>query len=445
MQFGYVVTNSIFHNSTVGIFEIIFLKEKKKSHEDSTSGGLNLFSVSLTFGNSIGAVGGITEGISAMKFGKEFKTHLEDTIPEWRDKFLCYKPLKKLLKQNLPSITTAITDIPINLPLHLLQQPSSPQLLQAWFVRILNEELEKFNDFYVDKEEEFVIRFQGVVDENDMVLQLRLMRDTLVALTTFKELKERIECLKEKSSQGEVYTSDCEFSEEMMDIRKDLVTIHGEMVLLKNYSSLNFAGLVKILKKYDKRTGGLLRLPFTQLVLRQPFFTTEPLTRLVHECEENLELLFPLQAEVIQSTPPPENQSRPPVDSATNALPEASSTLGDETVYIYRSTLAAMRAIKGLQKASSTSNPFSFSSLFSNQDGDGTGAVTAENSAANSPATLQNEESVGKEETDSVPPNLSQKNDDIGLRWIVVKFEHHIRNPIPSILTIVNCKKTFRS
>jgi hypothetical protein len=29
----------------------------------------------------------------------------------------------------------------------------------------------------------------------------------------------------------------------MMDIRKDLVTIHGEMVLLKNYSSLNFAGI----------------------------------------------------------------------------------------------------------------------------------------------------------------------------------------------------------
>jgi SPX domain protein involved in polyphosphate accumulation len=37
-----------------------------------------------------------------MKFGKEFKTHLEETLPEWRDKFLCYKPLKKLLKQ-LPS------------------------------------------------------------------------------------------------------------------------------------------------------------------------------------------------------------------------------------------------------------------------------------------------------------------------------------------------------
>jgi len=95
-----------------------------------------------------------------MKFGKEFKTHLEETIPEWRDKFLCYKPLKKLLKHHLPSTTTTVATTPINLPLHLLQQPSSPQLLQAWFVRILNEELEKFNDFYVDKEEEFVIRFQ---------------------------------------------------------------------------------------------------------------------------------------------------------------------------------------------------------------------------------------------------------------------------------------------
>jgi len=39
-------------------------KEKKESHEDSTSGGFNPFSVSLTLGNSIRAVGGRTGGIS---------------------------------------------------------------------------------------------------------------------------------------------------------------------------------------------------------------------------------------------------------------------------------------------------------------------------------------------------------------------------------------------
>lgn len=212
----------------------------------------------------------------------------------------------------------------------------------------------------------------------------------------------------------------------MMDIRKDLVIIHGEMVLLKNYSSLNFAGivvtssisfyymdlsvskpflhfcligLVKILKKYDKRTGGLLRLQFTQLVLRQPFFTTESLTRLVHECEANLELLFPLEAEVIESTTQGEPNS--PSNNTANHSLDASSTLGEGTLDIYRSTLAAMKAIRGLQKASSTYNPLSFSALLKNQDDD-SGAVTAENSASNTSATLQKGEEADKEDAQSV-------------------------------------------
>lgn len=48
--------------------------------------------------------------------------------------------------------------------------------------------------------------------------------------------------MKEKSWKNGNFTSESEFSDEMMTIRKDFVTIHGEMVLLKNYSSLNFAG-----------------------------------------------------------------------------------------------------------------------------------------------------------------------------------------------------------
>ncbi|XWS32897.1 hypothetical protein CRYUN_Cryun22dG0030300 [Craigia yunnanensis] len=117
--------------------------------------------------------------------------------------------------------------------------------------------------------------------------------------------------MKESSGKGGVFASESEFSEEMMDIHKDLVTIHGEMVLLKNYSALNFAG-------------GLLRLQFTQLVLHQPFFTIESLTRLVHECEANLELLFPLEAEVIESTP--HGEPDPPSNNTANHSQEASST-----------------------------------------------------------------------------------------------------------------------
>ncbi|KAI6700538.1 hypothetical protein NL676_014862 [Syzygium grande] len=144
-------------------------------------------------------------------YKREFTTHLEETLPEWRDKFLCYKPLKKLLKRFPPS-SSAAAAADASLPPHLDLAPDpdpnpNPNRggpdpgddvgrgggggndavggalvdLQEWFVSILNEELDKFNDFYVDKEEEFVIRFQ--------------------------ELKERIEQVKEKSSKAGTSTS----------------------------------------------------------------------------------------------------------------------------------------------------------------------------------------------------------------------------------------------
>ncbi|KAG6492683.1 hypothetical protein ZIOFF_047648 [Zingiber officinale] len=52
-------------------------------------------------------------------------------------------------------------------------------------------------------------------------------------------------------------------------------------------------GLVKILKKYDKRTGALIRQPFIEKVLQQPFFTTDLLYKLVKECVTMLDHLFP--------------------------------------------------------------------------------------------------------------------------------------------------------
>lgn len=273
-----------------------------------------------------------------MKFGKDFRTHLEETMPEWRDKFLRYKPLKKLIKHHLPQEPVVFPDGWVG--------------LEEWFVRILDVELNKFNDFVLDKEEEFIIRLQ--------------------------ELKERIQRV--RASQNGALSSKREFDEDMFEIRKAYVTIHGEMVLLKNYSSLNFAGLVKILKKYDKRTGALLSLPFTQRALHQPFFTTEPLTRLVRECEDNLDLLFPMEAEVVESCQPEKAES----SNCTTNNPEASSAQ-DDTEDVFRSTLAAMKAIQQLRKASSTYSPLSLAQFFHGNDNEnGSGIVTDDNSASNS-------------------------------------------------------------
>ncbi|XP_019239346.1 PREDICTED: SPX domain-containing protein 2-like [Nicotiana attenuata] len=54
-----------------------------------------------------------------------------------------------------------------------------------------------------------------------------------------------------------------------------------------------WAGLAKILKKYDKKTGGLLRLPYIQKVLQQPFYITDLISKLVKECESTINSVFP--------------------------------------------------------------------------------------------------------------------------------------------------------
>jgi SPX domain protein involved in polyphosphate accumulation len=73
-----------------------------------------------------------------MKFGKRLKSQIEESLPEWRDKFISYKDLKKLLRG-------------------ISADNPSPQA-EAEFIQFLNMEIEKFNTFFLEQEEEFVIR-----------------------------------------------------------------------------------------------------------------------------------------------------------------------------------------------------------------------------------------------------------------------------------------------
>ncbi|KAH1252831.1 SPX domain-containing protein 2 [Glycine max] len=158
-----------------------------------------------------------------MKFWKILKSQIEQTLPEWRDQFLSYKDLKKQLKVMCPK--DALT----------------PPCLDAdelnHFLGLLELEIDKFNGFFVDKEEEYIIKW--------------------------KELQDRVARAIDSNA-------------ELMSLGREIVDFHGEMII----------------KKYDKRTGALLRLPFIQEVLNQPFFKIDVLNKLVKECEVILSILF---------------------------------------------------------------------------------------------------------------------------------------------------------
>ncbi|XP_030553057.1 SPX domain-containing protein 1-like [Rhodamnia argentea] len=268
-----------------------------------------------------------------MKFGKSLSNQIEVTLPDWRDKFLSYKELKRRLKSIHPRPGERLSKRPRRADAYAdsgccCLEPMLAEEVE--FVRLLEDELEKFNAFFVEKEEEYIIRL--------------------------KELQDRV-------AKSEY------ISAEMIKIRKEIVDFHGEMVLLENYSALNYTGLVKILKKYDKRTGALIRLPFIQKVLQQPFFTTDLLYKLVKECESMLDHLFPNNETPDSSVVSDANELYDRTASTSNGngnlfkvhkeLPEIKPM---ESLYM-KSTVSALRVLKEIRSKSSTVSVFSLPPL----------------------------------------------------------------------------------
>ncbi|VFQ77200.1 unnamed protein product [Cuscuta campestris] len=281
-----------------------------------------------------------------MKFGKSLSNQIEETLPEWRDKFLSYKDLKKRLKLIEPKGSAAAgSATPVDGDGRASKRPKLAGAgeaanwcgekgniteAEACFVKLLEEELEKFNTFFVEKEEEYIIRL--------------------------KDLQDRVGKAK-----------DC--SDEMINIRKEVVDFHGEMVLLENYSALNYTGLAKILKKYDKRTGTLLRLPFIQKVLQEPFFTTDLLYKLVKECEILIDRLFSFNEASRATGANDEPSTSIPTKSDGLLRAGAPKELAEieymESLFM-KSTLSALRVLKEIRSRSSTVSVYSLPPLQTN-------------------------------------------------------------------------------
>ncbi|XP_042016498.1 SPX domain-containing protein 3-like [Salvia splendens] len=224
-----------------------------------------------------------------MKFGKRLKQQMDQSLGDWRDKFLSYKELKKMV--NLISSKGALE-------------------YDAQFLNLLDHEIDKFNAFFIEQEEDFIIRH--------------------------KELQERISQVIHKWGPQ---PSHMEYKEEMTNIRKQIVNFHGEMVLLINYSNINYTGLGKIVKKYEKRTGGVLRVHFIERVWEQPFFTTDLISKLVKDCETTIETVLP-------------------PSTATGIFHEEEAAKA-----IFRNSVAALLSMQEMRRGSSTYSQFSLPPL----------------------------------------------------------------------------------
>ncbi|KAJ8643136.1 hypothetical protein MRB53_004884 [Persea americana] len=255
-----------------------------------------------------------------MKFDKLLRKLIKGTLPQWRDFFLSYKILKKQLKLMYPEAWEAANKRP-----RLADDVMTRE--EKDFIHLLEVEIEKLNSFFVDQEEEYIIR--------QKVLQDRAVN----ALSS---------------------------NEELMKLGKDIVDLHGEMVLLLNYSAFNYTGLVKILKKHDKRSGALIRQSFIEEVLQQPFYNTDSLNKLVKDCERLVDRLFPETEPLVDggSVDVKRNQVSTAIeDDGSLRLPKELAEIEYMESLYMKSTLAALKVLKEIRSGSSTVNESSSSPL----------------------------------------------------------------------------------
>ncbi|PIA65702.1 hypothetical protein AQUCO_00100894v1 [Aquilegia coerulea] len=261
-----------------------------------------------------------------MKFGKSLSNQIEETLPEWRDKFLSYKELKKRLKliDSKKKIDGEEDGGNVERSQKRLKLSSSEsdgegnkEIIsrdEIDFIRFIDAEMDKFNNFFVDKEERYIIKL--------------------------KDLQDRLANTKKPC-------------EELLAVLKEIVDFHG---------------LVKILKKYEKRTGDLIRLPFIQKILQQPFYSTDVLFKLVKECQIMLDHLFPTNNPSVPVVVADDNEGgdSEPIGVNKDGVLRMPKELEDieqmESLY-FKGTVSALRVLTEIRSGSSTVSMFSLPPL----------------------------------------------------------------------------------
>ena len=80
-------------------------------------------------------------------------------------------------------------------------------------------------------------------------------------------------------------------AEQRTACQRSLVSFHFNLLMLQNYVALNFTGVVKILKKFDKKLGATLRNDYISAIVELPFYRCQALGQLVEDTEKQFKVL----------------------------------------------------------------------------------------------------------------------------------------------------------
>ncbi|KAK3397255.1 VTC domain-containing protein [Sordaria brevicollis] len=167
-----------------------------------------------------------------MRFGKTLKQSIYEP---WRDKYIDYGKLKSILREDRPDDE---------------DEPWTEEDENRFCDEIFNTQLEKVAQFQEEKMQE-----------------LRQRVDT-----AFEKLKE----LPPADSENKDKPTDEALAQRLKDLEAELDGITNEVKELQKYSSLNYTGFLKIVKKHDRKRGDQYKIrPIMQVSLSKRPFNSE--------------------------------------------------------------------------------------------------------------------------------------------------------------------------
>lgn len=233
-----------------------------------------------------------------MKFGKKLRELVQESDEEWKPNFMDYKELKKCIQpapsphnlgcddgatnhrqcmstkskdsdddeedendndmdneNELPE-TVLVNNNP-NKHKEMLsinkQAVRKAEQQHAEFFYRFKREVDKVNEFFLEKQEDFIIEHQHLLS--------RVNQSVAPGSATRKLIN---------------------------DLRERLIKYHGELIVLEQFSTVNYTGFRKILKKHDKKTGINIQSVYLNTVLVTPFFLSDTVRRLIQSTESQL-------------------------------------------------------------------------------------------------------------------------------------------------------------
>lgn len=128
--------------------------------------------------------------------------------------------------------------------------------LHTEFFRLFRREVDKVNEFFLEKQEDFIIEHRR--------LAMRVAQLDEIPRVSRRDINV---------------------------LRSRLTNFHGELVVLEKFSTVNYTGFRKILKKHDKKTGLNIQYTYLNTVLITPFFLSDIVRRLILSTEALLSQL----------------------------------------------------------------------------------------------------------------------------------------------------------